>query len=171
VRDLARRALGGALAYVERPLVYVVVPARGPLPRGWGVDGTDPSAVRPVGAGRIDRRLEAQPGNGQAWLGGSIGREVSLALDGHPVGGVSYELSGPGQYVPVGPVTTSGGDEVEISRAGGDLHPGDGGQYSLIGPVVIEPAGPQRRVVRRVKPAEWRSLCNRRLDWIEAVRD
>ena len=55
----ARRARGGMLAYVERPRAFVVVPARGRLPVGWGVDGTDPNAVRPVGAGRIAQPLEA----------------------------------------------------------------------------------------------------------------
>ena len=96
---------------------------------------------------------------------------MSVSLDGRRVGGVSYELSGPGQYVRVGPASTAGGrSTVEVSRAGGGLHPGNGGQYSLIGPVVIEPAGADRRDVRRADPAQWRSLCNRRLDWIEAVR-
>ena len=66
-----------------------VIPARGPLPRNWGVDGTDPNAVRPVGAGRIDRAVKAKAGNGEAWLGGSIGRKVSVAVDGRGVGGVS----------------------------------------------------------------------------------
>ena len=148
------------------------MPSRAALPRGWGVDGSDPNAVRPVGAGRIDRQLKAKRADGQAWLSGSIGREVALTIDGRRIGGVSYELSGPGQYVPVGRTATrAGANKVELSREGGDLHPGDGGQYSLIGPVVIEPAGAQRREVRRIEPARWRSLCNRRLDWIEAVEN
>jgi len=172
VRRIARQARGGALAYVERPRTFAVIPASGQMPPGWGVDGTDPNAVRPVGAGRIGLPLDARRGNGEAWLGGSIGRRVALALDGRGIGGVSYELSGPGQYFDVGRVVTREGREtVEVSRGGGGLHPGDGGQYSLIGPVVIEPAGAQRRELRRLDPARWRSLCDRHLDWIEAVRN
>ena len=75
-----------------------------------------------------------------------------------------------------GPVRAGGGvrlargrHAVRLDRPGGDLHPGNGGESRILGPIVL--AGPEdvSRPVVTVAPARWRSLCGRRLDWVEAV--
>jgi hypothetical protein len=61
----------------------------------------------------------------------------------------------------------SGVHRVEVRVPGGSLEPGNGAPVT-IGPVAFVADRPAR--LETVAPARWRSLCGRRLDWIEVVR-
>ena len=134
------------------------------------VDADDPLSVRASGSGRATQPL-AVPANTfyDVWLQGSFGRETSVAVDGRTIGSVSYELNGRGEFAHIGRARLSRGRHtLTVTRAGGDLRPGNGGGQ-LLGPVVMVPAsatGPD--VVHSARRA--RELCGARLDWVERAR-
>ena len=98
---------------------------------------------------------------------------MTFRLDDVAVGSVEYELGNPGQYLPAGEIGLDAGQtELRITQGGGDLRPGNGGARAGLrqfGPVVFSPPeNEQPRILTR-PPRDWRSLCGRRLDWIEVL--
>jgi hypothetical protein len=174
VRRLARDAesLGGELAYVERPGVVTVDSRR--LQRlkrspGWP---EIPDGIALYTPGELTVRVDV-PGGGRwrIWLKGDIGREVSVSVDGQPVGSVSYESGNEGNYAkPLEVDLTAGTHRLTLQRGGGSPAPGDATPSKLVA-VVLEPE-PARQppTVETMSPAAWRELCDRDVDWIEAVR-
>ena len=63
---------------------------------------------------------------------------------------------------------TAGVHRVALRYGEADLHPGSGDPPFYLGPLVL--AEPVRTSVRYVSTRDARSLCDDRLDWIEAVR-
>ena len=173
VRRLAgvARARGGRLAFVERPEVLLDSPAMARLPTGWYVDPTDASAVVARGQGDLIMRLPtATAGRHSLWLEGSFGRAVTVFVDGRRAGRVGGRLNGRGSAEHIADLDLAPGlHEIRVSRAGGSLAPGTGGGR-LIGPVTLTEVDPGAAPVQTVDAAQWRSLCGRTMDWIEAVR-
>jgi hypothetical protein len=159
------------LAYVDRPLLPVLYPARAQHPRLWVPDGADPQALRPFGAGTITGTIAVTaPGRYTVWVQGSFGRRVTVRIDGRKVGDVKGELNPRGQSIAAGTITLSPGRHtMTLSRPAGSLFPGDGGRNRLIGPVVLDPTT-DTRAVRTLPSSQWRRLCGKRLDWVEAIR-
>jgi hypothetical protein len=188
------QAIGGRLAYVERPLLPFALPLqmvvkiapsvptpgverlikRGAVPSKWFQYANYPGALVDPGQGRVRATYQLPGGRYRLWLEGSFGRRVSVQVDGRQVGSVSYEAGNAGQYRPLGWVALSPGrHEVAIYQGGGDLHPANGGsEGSLrhVGPLAFSPPQNEERAVRTMVPARARSLCGRSLDWIEVVR-
>jgi hypothetical protein len=198
VRSVARRAraVGGRLAYVERPPLPVVLPtalvklkprptdARTPgvarivkvtnaAPKGWFEYAAYPGGLVTTGQGSLDAIVAIPQGGYRLWLEGSFGRRVSVRIDGREVGGVTWEAGNGGQYRPIGSVHLGPGrHRLQIFRGGGGLHPADGGSDGSlrhVGPLVFSSPENEERTVRTVAPARARMLCGRRLDWIEVV--
>lgn len=162
---------GSRLAYVERPLLPVMMPARAQHPAAWAPDGTDPTNLRPYGPGTLIGRLTVtQPGRYQVWAQGSFGRRLTVYVDNERVGQITSQLNGRGQFAsPGGAGLSPGRHTLRLVRPGGSLFPGDGGRNRLLGPVVLDPAT-DSRAVRELHASSWHQLCGRRLDWVESLR-
>ena len=166
------RAGGGTrLAYVERPFLPVMPVVTAHHPKFWTPDGTDPSNLRPYGAGTLTGSLTVPGGGGYTvWVQGSFGRGYTVLIDGRRVGEVKNQLNGRGQFAMAGTVTVAPGRHaIQLVRPSGNLSPGDGGRNRLLGPVVLDPSS-DARTVKEIPASNWRQLCGRRLDWIESIR-
>jgi hypothetical protein len=106
----------------------------------------------------------------RVWLGGSFLGRLTLAVDGRPLATRRHELNWPGQYSEIGELALAHGlHRLTVDYGGPDLHPGSGGNPPFgAGPIVLTRVGTSRAVTY-VPPARARSLCGRRLDWIEVV--
>jgi hypothetical protein len=117
-------------------------------------------------------------GRWQLWLGGSIGRPVTVDLDGRRVGDVSYQPSYLGQYAPVTTLQLpAGAHTVTLVRGGGNLHPGSGNGIDdsnrTVGPVIAVDGALQAEQPLRTAPiSQLPALCRARVgyDWIELLR-
>jgi hypothetical protein len=126
-------------------------------------------AVFPFSGSSFETRFHATPGTYDVWVGGSFTGRVSAAVDGRPVGSARHQLEWTGQYVDLGSTRLREGDHVVTLRLEtGGWRPGShAGSPFPLGPLVVAPDEPVRLV--SVAPARARSLCGRRLDWVEAV--
>jgi hypothetical protein len=141
--------LGGTLTTARRPRAIPLgdPPARGEL----GLMVTVPEA-----------------GTYTAWIGGDWFGLASISVDGRAVGSKREELNWPGLYTDLGSVRLAAGERlVRIRYEAGGWHPGSGGRPFSFGPVALSRVAPREPFETASQP---RSLCGRRLDWIEAVR-
>jgi hypothetical protein len=155
VLRLARAAgSAGRLAAVERPAVVVAQASR-----STGDAETVDASVDVPAAGRYG-----------IWLGGSFRDALEVSVDGRRASSLRHQLNNQGQYTPLGEADLSAGRHtVTLRFSGADLRPGSGGPPFGIGPLVLSTAT-SNLPVTVVRPAYGRSLCGRRLDWVEAVR-
>jgi hypothetical protein len=111
------------------------------------------------------------PGRYSVWVGGSFLSRLQLSIDGKVVGTRRHELNWPGDFTPIGDAElTAGQHDVTLAYAGPDLHPGSSGNPPFgTGPVVLSRATAALPVMY-LPVARARSLCGKRLDWIEAIR-
>ncbi len=63
-----------------------------------------------------------------------------------------------------------GRHQVTVVRTGGTLAAGNGGMNRVLGPVALTAPDPGALPVREVPASQWRSLCSRSVDWIDAIR-
>jgi hypothetical protein len=171
VLRLARRAqsAGGMLATVLRPDVPIVVALdHAAYPPRWHADA--PGTVVANGAGTVSltTRVPAA-GRFTLWLGGSFRRTVAVIVDGHAVDSVTEQLNNNDQWTPLGAVTlTEGTHAIALRYGGSPLAPGSGGLAFAMGPLVLSTSTAELPVTF-VAPSDARSLCGRRLDWLEAL--
>ena len=170
VRDLARRARGDdtRLTYAVRPPLAVLEAAKAPVrPAGWALL---PEGVGLYSPGELSGRVRLSvSGRYRVWLKGDFGRELSVFVGGRRIGGVSYSTGGAGNYgEPLVGEFPAGRNKVSVVRPGGSLRPGDGTPGRLVA-VVFEPLDERPRMVD-VPATEWRSACDRPVDWVERVR-
>jgi hypothetical protein len=105
-----------------------------------------------------------------AWLGGDWHGLSSVSVDGREVGSLREELNWPGLYSDLGRAPLAGGRHVVTVRSvTGGWQPGSGAAPDSFGPAALS-AVDTREPVETVSPADARSLCGRRLDWVEALR-
>jgi hypothetical protein len=131
---------------------------------------TSAAALDPDRSRTIDTSLTvAGAGRATLWLGGSFPGSVSAAIDGRRIGSDRHELEWPGGFVPLGDVILRpGAHRVELRYAVGGLRPGAAGASPFgAGPIVLTSDRAARLVSARRTDA--RSLCGRRLDWVEAL--
>ncbi len=177
VRALAARArrMHGTLVAPSRPRVLTFIPqAVAQRSLRWGSYPLYPGAVVLNDRGdAIDDMVFPVGGRYHVWAEGSFGRRVQFLVDGDEVGSVEYELGNPGQYLEIGDVSVEPGERsVGAVQVGGDLKPGNAGNLAglrHLGPVVFSPPANEEPEMLRVRPDEWRSLCGRRLDWVEVA--
>ena len=79
------------------------------------------------------------------------------------------ELDWPGNYTDLGTIPLSAGRHlVAIDYRTGGWHPGSGGTPYSFGPAFLT-RGNARDPVKIVPLSDARSLCGKRLDWVEAL--
>jgi hypothetical protein len=174
----AARKIGPAaqIAYMPSPSHYVQVDGSNATVSGaFGASG---GTIIASGAGRA-RREQPIPAAGRYdfFLEGSFGRPVNVTVDGKHVGTAAYQVSYPGQWIPLGSRWLSHAvHDIEITRGGISLHAGNGdgvdGFNRTIGPLVITPARPVVPTVHYSSVAQFRKVCGTRqaLRWVEVVR-
>ena len=177
VAAAARRAGPAAqIAYMPAPAGYVQVDGSNTVLSG--AFGDSGGAIIASGSGRATR---AQPipaaGRYDFFLSGSFGRPVNVSVDGRHVGTAAYQVSYPGEGLLIGSRWLSRGvHDVEITRGGISLHPGNGDGVDrfnrTIGPLVITPARPAVPVVLYSSVRGFSGICHspRPLRWVEVVR-
>jgi hypothetical protein len=172
VTRIARRAgAGGSVATVERPPTRTFALSRGRHPGDWRTDRDDLSVIRPFSQGTLEGAVKV-PAAGRygAWLGGTFKSGLRLEIDGKRVAEKRHRLNQPGNFEPMGEVElTPGTHRLSIHYDGADLHPGSGGQPYRMGPLVLGTTTAADRPVVRIPASRARTLCGKRLDWIEAI--
>jgi hypothetical protein len=141
---------------------------------GYLVTATRPPAipvVTPSLSGTASANITApDEGRYTAWLAGDWFGRSSVTVDGHEVGSKRAELNWPGLYTDLGSVELGAGSHsVALTYDTGGLQPGSGGPPFSFGPLTLSRED-AREPVQTVAPSDVRSLCGRRLDWIEAVQ-
>ena len=111
----------------------------------------------------------ARAGRYRIWVGGSFLGRVEATVDGQFVGSARHQLEWEGQYVDLGAVRLARGTHtVTLRYRSGGWRPGSHGDAPFpLGPLVV--AQDDARALITVAPSDARSLCGRRLDWVEAL--
>jgi hypothetical protein len=170
------RRLGGHLAFVIDAAPPTLIPSRANFTHLWSAH-TAEGESRPnflfLGqqAGTLTGTVYVPTGGRyRVWLQGSLSRPVSVRVDGHPVGTVSNEIGSAGQFNELASLDLSPGPAtVRIVRPASGLGPGNVASGELLGPLVLEPQN-EAVTVHEVAASRARSLCGRRLQWLEIVR-
>jgi hypothetical protein len=120
--------------------------------------------VAPDGA--VDAR---RGGEYEVWVTGSFRGRAEVNVDGSRLATRRHQLNWPGLASPFGGVKLGPGRHRVAVRVGGPTwRPGSGGTGYGVGGTTLTPDDPDRPVV--VVPApRARTLCGKRLDWIEAL--
>jgi hypothetical protein len=109
------------------------------------------------------------------WLKGEIMPPVGVSVDGHSLASISGQLTGvasdPNTMAPLRVSLAAGDHRLTIARgASNPLAPGSGGS-AILDSIFLTPDGSGAQATLHVTPAvRWRSLCGRRLEWVEVVR-
>jgi hypothetical protein len=167
----AAAASGGRLAAVIRPQPIVVPLSSGRFPATWQAYSGSPDVVYPARSGTLTANVMV-PTSGRygVWLGGSFRRWLELSVDGRVIGIRRHQLNHPGDYTPMGKtVLTAGQHFVTLRYSAANLLPGSGGPPFALGPLVLS-RYTEELPVTYLQPSAAPSLCERSLDWVEAVR-
>lgn len=136
----ARRAgPGGQVAYAKTSLVAAANPATGVHPSYWHPLG--PATLQARGAGTAEMQITLpRTARYSVALQGSIGRPITIYLDGRRLTRVGYEERYPAQYIQLTTATLPAGRHtLRVVRGGGSLHPGSGDSpYETAGRVLGE---------------------------------
>ena len=103
------------------------------------------------------------------YVRGSFRGQLRVDVDRRRIASERHELSHSGQYQPLGTVRLdAGGHDVDVDYSTGVLRPGSGGPAPSLGPLYFVPRSAQ--AVEHLAPSRAGALCDRTLDWVEAVR-
>jgi hypothetical protein len=162
----ARRDGVASLRYVERPANVLVPLAR--VRRSTLAAIQRDGSIAFGGPGSVRARVNVpRAGRYRVWVEGSTGRALRATIDGGPAGSVANVSGGNGNVLRFATVMLSAGAHVlELARGGGGPAPGDAAVTSIRA-LALAPAAAEAEPVRTVPVARWRTLCGRRLDWIE----
>jgi hypothetical protein len=173
IGQLARVAAkdGGELAAVVRPAATVVRLATASLPPGWRPASGTLAAVYPQSSGMLETSFfVSRRGRYGTWLEGTFRRSLEVSVDGRRMYRGRGELMHEGIETLLGYVQLEPGrHQIGLRYGGADLRPGSGGPASSFGPIVVSRYTDETGV-RYVNPTDARSLCGKRLDWVEVVR-
>lgn len=170
VRRLARLAgPTGRLAAVERSATIGLNLSSAPLPPGWGVGQS--GSVIPAGAGTLQLSLHVpRAGRYRLWLGGAFRDHIGVSIDGRQVGSLRGRLNNAGQYAELARSELSAGEHAAtLHYSGSDLHPGSAGAQFSMGPLVLS-STTSDLPVETTPSSSAKTLCGKRLDWVEAIR-
>jgi hypothetical protein len=172
VRRLATRARGDhgeLLAGLRTPALRLDPKLASSKPASWSPLPGRGILVDGGGSLRYDFTV-ARSGDYRLWLEGDLIRRTSATIDGMEVEAV--EGSSGGDLNVAGGTKvfalSAGVHRLELSRGGGSLRPGDT-PYGRLREIVLEPAEDAATRLHR-RPADWRTLCGRAVDWIEIRR-
>jgi len=100
------------------------------------------------------------------WIGGSVRGTLTADIDGAKLGRLSTQLQNAGQWLDLGSTRLrSGHHRIKLTLDLPTLRPGTGGAGFPLGPVLLQPD----RRARLVAPSNASALCERTLDWVEAL--
>jgi hypothetical protein len=169
LRLAAKAGPTGRLAAVPRAPVTTVDLSSGTYPRTWTADSS--GRLHPRGGGDLALTVDVpRAGRYDLWLGGSFRSRLRVYVDGRLVSEPGAYFSDGSHEVPLGKAFLSAGSHgVLLSLDGPDLRPGSGGYSLAMGPLRLSTSTSVDSSVVSVNAAEARSLCGKRLDWIEAV--
>jgi hypothetical protein len=138
-------------------------------PGAWSADAN--GALYPHGSGDLLATVDVPRRAGYVlWVGGSFRDRLRVYADGRPVAALRYYVNGGAAYTRLGRVLLTPGRHVVLMRVGGPgLHPGSGGYPLGMGPLLMSTTTAVGSPVTFVDPTSARSLCGKRLDWIEAL--
>jgi hypothetical protein len=114
------------------------------------------------------------PGVYYFWLGGSISGHLTTTVDGRQIGSTHEVLNEPGGFILLGKARlTAGVHHFTLDYSSGGLAPGSAGPSIAdpaftVGPLVASHP-PGNVPVIYVPPSDYRSLCGRPWDWVEAL--
>jgi hypothetical protein len=110
--------------------------------------------------------LSVSGGRYSAWLEGSLGRPVSVTIDGRRVGS-AQGINTPGAWLRAGAIELGPGrHRIEVNRPTGGLAPGNGAPSTLGALALVADGDPRLLEVERGQVGR---LCGRLLDWVELV--
>jgi hypothetical protein len=166
IHGAARAAgAGGRLTFPRTPRLVLIDPRRTRHSANWG---KLPFGITLTGPGRLSASLGV-PSSGRylLWFNGQFARPLHVRVDGRDVGQVAYETGGDGNYArPLEVRLDAGTHDLRLSKGGGTLHPGDSAPSQLF-TIALQPLAGD--TLDSTAASNWRSLCGRPLDWVEAV--
>jgi len=174
-RAVRRAGAGASVAYVPSGVRTSLVPTQVSHPSYWRT--LTPETVRAYGQGAIEGSISL-PASGvyDVSMPGSVGRPVSLSVDGRQIGKIGYQERYPGQYLHFATVRLGAGTHtVRLTRPAGDLHPGDGDAQDtssgLIGSLVFTLERPQNGTVQIAPASDAGRICTKPVgyQWIEVL--
>jgi hypothetical protein len=136
---------------------------------GWGLDPAEHGAVLPNTPGHAGGVLDVRGGRYGVWVQGDFPRRTYVAVDGRVVGSVSGSNT-PGQWLKAATIALAPGKHrVEVFRKAGRNHLGPG-EWAIgtIGATALQREAPEQ--LRTLPVGTWKTLCGKRLDWVELVR-
>ena len=170
VHALARRAGTDGELVTPEPTAGAVGGIAGPLPPGWVSAGAGSGVVRAARSGAISVPLTvSRDGEYGVWVGGSIRGRLHASVDGRIVGSSGPHINQGGMWVRIGALSLrEGSHTVAIALERRPYRPGSSDDAFYIGPVALaeEPSG----ALETYAPSTSSALCDRRVDWIEAIR-
>jgi hypothetical protein len=176
LRRAVKGAGGGAsIAYVPIGIHTLLNPTQATHPSYWHT--LSPESVRAYGAGAIEGSLSL-PADGvyEISMPGSVGRPVTLYIDGRRVASVGYQERYVGQYLRFAKIRLGAGTHaVRMTRGNGNLHPGNGDAQDvssgLIGSLTFTLQRPQNGTVQvaPAKDAERICVAHAGYQWIEVL--
>jgi hypothetical protein len=175
-RDLRRAGAGSRLAYVPTGPRVSLIPTQVSHPSYWHTVG--PEALRAYGAGAIEGDISTPAaGTYEVSMPGSVGRPITLYVDGHRAGSVAYQFRYPGQFLRYGRVYLGPGTHhVRLLRGNGSLAPGSGDgpdtDSGVIGPLIFTRESPEDGKLVIVPGSEASRVCAAPVgyEWIEILR-
>jgi hypothetical protein len=175
-KQVRQAGAGSSLAYVPSSPRTTLIPADAAHPSYWHALG--PEAIQAHGAGTLLGSVSlAAPGTYNISMPGSVGRPLTLYVDGHRVGRVAYQWRYPGQFLQFGRVYLGAGThQVRLSRPNGSLSPGSGdgpdAATGEIGPLTFALERPQNGSLVLASDREAGRVCaaHAGYEWIEVLR-
>lgn len=170
VAALARRA-HATLAFDTAGHVQSINLVRGHRPGSWYLSGPE---VVMNGPGSVTRSfLVKRTGTRELWLRGEMMPTTYLSIDGRRVKTVSGAVSGNGDSPDtIGPIMvrlTAGRHVLRVRRSGFSLAPGNAA-HAYVDRAFLSPLGVMGgQQMRQIPASRWRTLCGRRLRWVEVV--
>ncbi len=172
--DIRRAGPGARIAYVSSRPFANLIPAAVSHPSYW--HGGE--AIQAYGAGAVQGSLSL-PGSGlyYIWMAGSIGRPLTLYIDGRRITTVGYQERYPDQYIHFADISLSAGRHViRMARPDGSLHAGSGdgpdATSGLVGPLLFTLQRPGDENVRTLPGNKAHHVCTAHTgyQWIEVLR-
>jgi hypothetical protein len=173
--EVRKAGAGASVAYVPIGPRTSLNPTHAAHPSYWHSVG--PEALRAYGAGAIQGSVSLPTsGTYDVSMPGSIGRPVTLYIDGRRVGSIAYEERYPGQFLHFATLPLSSGKHlIRLTRPNGSLSPGSGdgpdASSGVIGPLTFTLEQPQDGSLIVVPGSEAGRVCAARTgyEWMEVL--
>jgi hypothetical protein len=175
--DARRAGPHAEVAYAQASPTVVTGLTQGAHPDYWRVVGPDTVIAYGAGTAQLTLKLP-QPGHYSIWLQGSVGRPLTIYVDGHRLTRISYEERYPNQFLLLGNTTlTSGVHTIRIVRGNGSLHPGSGDPSTetagrTIGAIVFSVEGSSSGRVHVAAASDAAQICAAPVgyQWLEILK-